>query len=78
MDEIRCNAMMWSGSGGTVPGRPSCSPAKLPCDPPCRAWQYHKCIKEHGEDSGNCKPYMRAYRWWRGCCPGVGDWGQSR
>ncbi|KAL4436399.1 hypothetical protein ABPG77_009961 [Micractinium sp. CCAP 211/92] len=24
--------------------------------------EYHKCIKEHGEDSGNCKPYMRAYR----------------
>ena len=24
--------------------------------------QYHKCVKERGKDSGDCKPYMRAYR----------------
>ncbi|PSC71716.1 cytochrome c oxidase subunit [Micractinium conductrix] len=24
--------------------------------------EYHKCIKERGEGSGDCRPYMRAYR----------------
>jgi hypothetical protein len=28
----------------------------------CLPLQYHKCIKERGKDSGDCKPYMRAYR----------------